>query len=820
MLLIGVFLQAGKVYAAPKNVQPSLPTEKQFFQQQLQVLRPEHKKNSAPVSIRANVLTYDRKTDTYTAEGAAKLVQGPTTLTADKISLQHRYRGYAEGHVHLVDPTSDTWASKAWLNLNTETARLLDARVSALDNSYYLTGKELRKSSGQQYQATDALLTTCTCNQKLPDWSIAAKHLDVHLGGMAKLQDAYFDVLGHPVLPLPFAEFDTNNDRRSGFLSPRYGESTLNGFEYEQPYFFDINRSEDITAQFDVETSTRIGAQLEYRLVNGPEDYISITGNYFNENIRSEQNRLSDLIDSQIANPTIPTNRWGLVGVMQEYLTPSLFAYSNAFSGGDSLFFREIGDVALSSGYGWNSGLWQTARVAASNFGLFQEFHDSFVQFGGSWNQDLIQPQAFALQTLPKLLWSGYQSVAGGLAYLDYNVSAIDYWRQEGIDGSRLDVNPQLTVPWRWSRFLDGWVTVGADAAAYDASGHQVNVVPVGTHSLLYNNGLALGGLAPGGLMARVVPDTNIGLRSALVGTYDLNELGFSRIESLTQPFVQYSYIPVIDQSQFPLFDSVDRIEPRSLVDYGVSLRLFGQTDNQTTGLGHRAMAMLGPSFTGANGAATAELLRLSLEEVYDTSYAIAPDGSHLSDLTLQAWLFPTSIASGGATLDWSPRSSQSNQGLGLDAITFSLAFQPPGQTAPSIYTGRALVGSFVQLSYSYAAPNAVLLGTSSPENSISSVSMQSYIGLFNHLGVYFAPQYDFSTTQLLSSVFGIRIKSGCDCWFADFGINNTYYPSNTSYTFQITLGGLGSVGGSPFGSNPFQVMGLLPAHRMNTVSP
>ena len=107
-----------------------------------------------------------------------------------------------------------------------------------------------------------------------------------------------------------------------------------------EPYFIDISRSQDMTAQLDVETSTRIGGQLEYRLVNGEKDHISVTGSFFNESIRSEQNRLSDDVDPQIADPTIPINRWGFVGLMQEYLTPSLFTYGSLAYGSDSRFFK------------------------------------------------------------------------------------------------------------------------------------------------------------------------------------------------------------------------------------------------------------------------------------------------------------------------------------------------------------------------------------------------------------------------------------------------------------------------------------------------
>src|SRR5260370_40347246 len=101
-------------------------------------------------------------------------------------------------------------------------------------------------------------------------------------------------------------------------------------------------------------------------------------------------------------------------------------------------------------------------------------------------------------------------------------------------------MNPPLTVPWMWRRFLDGWVTAGGDAAAYDVSGHQEKVIPVGTQGLTYNNGLSLGGLAPGGLMARVIPYTNLGGRSAWVDSVDLDELGLHNIETLIRPNRRY----------------------------------------------------------------------------------------------------------------------------------------------------------------------------------------------------------------------------------------------------------------------------------------
>ena len=89
-------------------------------------------------------------------------------------------------------------------------------------------------------------------------------------------------------------------------------------------------------------------------------------------------------------------------------------------------------------------------------------------------------------------------------------------------------------------------------------------------------------------------------------------------------------------------------------------------------------------------------------------------------------------------------------------------------------------------------------------------MKLRAYLDLSSHLGIYFAPVYDIAASRLLSDVIGMPIKSACDCWIVDVGFDQTYNPSDTSVTFQLTLGGLGTVGEAPFGLNPFQRGGFL----------
>src|SRR4029077_17941501 len=143
-----------------------------------------------------------------------------------------------------------------------------------------------------------------------PDWSITAENMDVHIGDTGHARNAHFNILGYPVLPLPYAIFPAAADRHSGLLAPRLGESGLRGFQIVQPYYWAINKSSDATVALDTETSKRVGLLGEYRLVSGIDDYLAVDASFYNESLRSESSRKSDVVDNQIGDAHIPVDRY------------------------------------------------------------------------------------------------------------------------------------------------------------------------------------------------------------------------------------------------------------------------------------------------------------------------------------------------------------------------------------------------------------------------------------------------------------------------------------------------------------------------------
>ncbi len=757
---------------------------------------------STPVNISGREFFYDSKTDTFISSGDAVLTRGQTLLKADVLRFERRERkALATGNVHLIDPEADITASKARLDANVETGQLDNAKVSVRGGSYYLTGRTVEKLPGQHYDVKDGYFTTCGCESGTPSWSVEGSELDVQLGGTAKVRDGYFDILNCPVMYLPYAKFPANTDRESGLLSPRFGQSNSRGFEFFQPYFIDINKSSDATVAFDVESSARIGVFGEYRLQNGRDDYLRVTGAFFDEGLRSEASRHSDVIDTEIADPHIPIDRYGLIGLFRQHLTPDLVVYGDGISVSDDLYLREMNTYTLSRGYGSNFGV---LRTADSHFGLIDSFEDSFVRLQGSWTQDLIQPQNFALQSLPELLFSGRQQLAGGLAYSDYDFQAVDFWRADGVGGQRVDLNPRLVTPWRWGDYLFGQVTLGARETFYDVSGDTVGVTPVGTPGHKYNNGLFLGALTPGGFHTRELLYGDARVSSIVEKVYNLHWGSIEAIKHTIEPVADYSYVPVVNQSALPLFDGVDRVEPRSLLTYGFVSRVFAkftsagesnsaETDNDgNDNGGEEEYPTLRPLQSRGRTGSILELARLSLLQSFDTAHAVTPSGSRISDVEAIVSLFPTQVASFGSTVDYNPR------GQKITYATADMTLRPPWEKlAPTTgRSGRALIGGpFLQISYNF-------IGS---QQGYHQFVARAYWELFDRLGLYYQPTYSIADGRMLSAEYGVRLKSPCNCWDFDVGIVDSKNPSEVQVQVMLTLGGLGSVGRNPFGRNPFQ---------------
>ena len=477
-----------------------------------------HREHQGPLQVTGHNFVYDYKTNTFVVTGNAAVRQQASILTADEIDLARGKRElHAKGHVHLVDPLTEIRAREGRINLPEETGELTDATITNYSKTFRLQGARVHKLPGQRYSILDGMFTTCASETGTPDWSISADQMDLHLGSTARVHGAHFNILGYPVLYSPYAIFPADSSRHSGFLSPRVGESGLRGFQLVQPYYWAINRSSDASLSLDVETSQRVGGLAEYRLLTGPDNYFVLDGAFYDESLRSAINRQNDIVDYQIADPFIPTDRYDVIAMARQHITDNLVAYGDTTSVSDPLLLRELNVWTLSRTAASNiffPNQFQLMRNAISDFGLLDSYQNGYVRVGGTFNQDLIQPQTFATQSLPEILVSGRKDLLGGLLYTDYDFTGDNFYRESGQDGLRFDLNPRVTLPWRLGDYLYGFGTLALRETMYDTSGHWINVTPVGQDGRQFNNALSLGPLAPGGPLAPIGTPTPFSMYS------------------------------------------------------------------------------------------------------------------------------------------------------------------------------------------------------------------------------------------------------------------------------------------------------------------
>jgi len=146
----------------------------------------------------------------------------------------------------------------------------------------FFWGEELHKSGPKQYKIVRGGFTACV--QPTPRWDVASGSITVNLDDYALLRNAVFRVKGVPMLYLPIFYYPMEeDDRATGFLMPIYGSSRGRGQSLTTPFFWAINRSQDLTIAHDWYSKVGQGVTADYRYVAGAGSSGDAAFNYLKE---------------------------------------------------------------------------------------------------------------------------------------------------------------------------------------------------------------------------------------------------------------------------------------------------------------------------------------------------------------------------------------------------------------------------------------------------------------------------------------------------------------------------------------------------------
>lgn len=230
---------------------------------------------TSEIELTAERLLHDGKRELTTAEGEAKLVTEGAAIDADRIVYDKERRlATAMGHVvarltqggrivviaDLMTLRFDEqqqvrevflYDGQALSKKEVSAEALLAADTAEKAEKVGVTQALLQGNhlvrDGSNWTVDELELVPCECDFKNPSWSITSSSATIDTeADRVSVTNPVFRIKNVPVLWLPWLSLPLT-DRQSGILFTRPAFSVLNGFSLEQPVYFTLGRSADIT---------------------------------------------------------------------------------------------------------------------------------------------------------------------------------------------------------------------------------------------------------------------------------------------------------------------------------------------------------------------------------------------------------------------------------------------------------------------------------------------------------------------------------------------------------------------------------------------
>lgn len=193
------------------------------------------------LNITADTIDYEAQRSVFVARGNAHVSQDGRTLSADWMTFSSLTRhGIAAGNVVLVDGDDVLHASFIEFNIDSLEGLVFDGRIVSGTTGFRLDGAEIRKTGASTYEFEDGTFTTCQCPEEdeTDPWTIHADQADLEVGGYAVARNTSFEILGVPVIWLPWMIYPLKTERQSGFLFPEFSIGKFTGGDFGLPFFW------------------------------------------------------------------------------------------------------------------------------------------------------------------------------------------------------------------------------------------------------------------------------------------------------------------------------------------------------------------------------------------------------------------------------------------------------------------------------------------------------------------------------------------------------------------------------------------------------
>ncbi len=468
--------------------------------------------------IRADKMGHDTVSDALTATGNVEMTWQDMSMTCDQATYNRETKLLiATGNVYIVKAGDVMWGQRLFLDTETGRAEMENGRIFMTQGNFYGDGKHIARRSEEDYSFLKGGLTTCDAT--VPSWKFGAADLDLTVEDYATGSNVIFYVKDIPVFYFPYIVLPVKRERQSGFLLPKFGNSTKKGVSADIPFYWAINDSQEATIDLDIQSKRGVGLGVDYRYLRkrGSE---GSAGGY----------AINDQITKELRGQFLQYHK----EVWPENLT--LITSINLTS-----------DPNFLSDYSEKSGEYNR-QYYDSRIVLTKHWNNWLTTLQGIYTQDFYTTSnTTTLQRLPELSLFGVREQILDLPlYNDTDIIATNYYREKGMLGQREVAVPRLTLN---HGFFDDrvntWIQGGVQLRAY-----QVRKADDGVS----------------GKSTVAVPFVEAGLSVPVSRVFqtEIGDLKAMRHEIV--PAIRYSNVANVNQSKTPIFDHFDRIAPQNVV--------------------------------------------------------------------------------------------------------------------------------------------------------------------------------------------------------------------------------------------------------------
>jgi hypothetical protein len=721
-----------------------------------------------PFEITADRIRYDGENDLYVAEGRVRVVQGERDLKARWLAFSTTTRiGVAEGDVELYDGSDQLQADFMLFDVDTLQGMLYQGSLDSGGSGFQVRAKELIRTGQNTFTVRDGRFTTCRCEpgERLP-WEIHAKNAKIEVGGYGTIENSTIDVLGVPVLWIPWAFFPVKSERETGFLLPDFEFGGRGGANFGLPFFWAAlpQLNVTLTPRYFVDRGYKQDVELEYVFGEQSEGQLFVAGLH---------DRSTD------SGSSYPADRWAVIWEHDQTLPEEWRWQTDLRLFSDNLYpadFKELRsyksfrfvesttNAARDFGESGGVGLMAGARFADDVQGSTYEDSDEYIRQRWTELRGDVQPGTFEMPFGIEARFDSELIYFAGIrttkSELDGRTPAIPpplrtdgRFYDIGVDG-RFDTPPSpgqgdgIFQPGEPLAERGARLIVHPRLARSFQLGNLVEFAPeVGWQQTLYKTDAQQ--FAERGLFT-----ARAEFRGRLVRDY-VSESGRA-VRHLVEPSLGWALVSQAHQRSNPLFvprPQVEQVRLRTL-----SLENVTRNPSDRIEAANQVVLGVGQRFFVRKGPTGVARLLADVKTAIDWDFA---DGGGLGNIVLESRLFPVGPVSSYLKGSFNPESVAVEEGEA--GLNLSLPVR-----------GRVVNAASVGVQYHYLRKLPLFfesaIGTPSNEgesdDKLNQIDLRGRIELGSRIRLGYSAIYSFTGKEgFIRNRGRIDYVSKCRCW-------------------------------------------------------